>query len=131
MKNKLLRYYGRNDLHFVTFSCYERRAFLGSLSAKETVVQTLREVRMRYQFGLVGYVLMPEHVHLLIGEPLKSDLSKVLQVVKQRVSRSIRNRRRRTWGGHCLSPLVWMMGVSCRDSGIGVFMTSMCIAWER
>lgn len=25
MKNKLKRYYGRRELHFITFSCYERR----------------------------------------------------------------------------------------------------------
>jgi putative transposase len=94
MKNKLRRYYGRGDLHFVTFSCFERRAFLGSLTAKTVFVETLNEVRERYQFGLVGYVLMPEHVHLLIGEPFVGDLSKVLQVLKQRVSREIRSPRR-------------------------------------
>jgi putative transposase len=35
---------------------------------------------------LIGYVVMPEHVHLLIEEPAKGDPSKVLQVLKQKVS---------------------------------------------
>jgi putative transposase len=35
---------------------------------------------------------MPEHVHMLIGEPPKGDPSKVLQVLKQKVSRSLRGR---------------------------------------
>jgi REP element-mobilizing transposase RayT len=31
-------------------------------------VKALEEVRKKYGFQMVGYVLMPEHVHLLIGE---------------------------------------------------------------
>jgi putative transposase len=31
---------------------------------------------------------MPEHVHLLLGEPIKGTPSTVMQVLKQRVSRS-------------------------------------------
>jgi len=82
MKNKLKRYYGRRDLHFITFSCYERRPLLGSVRAKNLFVG---EVRERYGFKLVGYVLMPEHVHLLLGESAKGTPSKVIQVLKQRV----------------------------------------------
>ena len=29
----------------------------------------LEQVRRRYQFVVVGYVVMPEHVHLLIRKP--------------------------------------------------------------
>jgi putative transposase len=58
MKNKLQRYYGRKELHFITFSCYQRRPFLSSLRAKTVFVKILREVRKRYSFALVGYVLM-------------------------------------------------------------------------
>jgi len=45
----------------------------------------------------VGYVVMPEHVHLLIGEPRRGTPSTVLQMLKQRVSRNarkVRSRRR-------------------------------------
>jgi hypothetical protein len=31
-------------------------------------VQILKEVRARYKFALIGYVTMPEHMHLLISE---------------------------------------------------------------
>ena len=33
---------------------------------------------------LIGYVVMPEHVHLLMGEPPRGDPSKVLQVLKKK-----------------------------------------------
>jgi putative transposase len=51
------------------------------------------QVRDRYAFALVGYVVMPEHVHLLISEPVKGIPSTVIQVLKQRVSRRLRRKK--------------------------------------
>ena len=67
-------------------------------SARNTSVKILDEVRGRYGFALVGYVAMPEHIHLLIGEPAKGTPSTVLQVLKQRVSRALRKKRRKRGG---------------------------------
>ena len=94
MRNKLKRYYGMGHLHFLTFSCYRRLPLLGAVRARNLFIKTLGEVRERYGFPLVGYVVMPEHVHLLIGEPKKGTPSTVLQVLKQRVSRVLRGKRR-------------------------------------
>ena len=47
---------------------------------------------MRFEFGLVGYVVMPEHVHLLMSEPAKGTVSTALQMLKQRVSRVLRKK---------------------------------------
>jgi putative transposase len=55
----------------------------------------LGEVRKQFGFLLIGYVVMPDHVHLLLSEPQKGHLSRVLQVLKQRVSRAMRGRKRR------------------------------------
>jgi REP-associated tyrosine transposase len=104
MKNKLKRYYGRSDLHFITFSCYERRPLLGSARARNLFVRILGEVRERYQFKLVGYVVMSEHVHLLLSEPARGDPSKVLQSLKQRVSRAMRKRKKRSSGSQLRLP---------------------------
>jgi putative transposase len=94
MANKLIRIYGRGHLHFITFSCYRRVPFLRSVRAKNAFVQILGEVRDRYGFSLVGCVVMPEHVHLLIGAPAKGTPSVVIQVLKQRVSRRLRRKKR-------------------------------------
>jgi len=90
MRNPLRRYYGRGDLHFVTFSCYQRRALLGTAEARDFFVMILDEVRAHYGFRLAGYVVMPEHVHLLMSEAKEANPSIVLQVLKQRVSRGLR-----------------------------------------
>jgi putative transposase len=99
MRNPLRRLYGRGDLHFVTFSCYRRRPFLGTRRARDCFVKILDEVRSRHKFHIVGYVVMPEHVHLLFTEPPKGNPSKVLQVLKQNVSRALRRKPRRSAPG--------------------------------
>ena len=94
MPRGLKRCYGQCDLHFVTFSCYHRRRYLETVRARNLFVKVLGEVRREFDFLLVGYVVMPEHVHLLIGEPKQGSVSLVLQVLKQRVSRLMRGRKR-------------------------------------
>jgi putative transposase len=47
---------------------------------------------VKYGFVIAGYVLMPEHVHLLMSEPIRSSLSVVLQVLKQQTSRKLKLR---------------------------------------
>ena len=72
--------------------------FLRSVRAKNTSVQILGEVRDRYGFSLVGYVVMPEHIHLLMSEPKIGTPSTVIQVLKQRVSRRLRRKKRANAG---------------------------------
>jgi putative transposase len=98
MTKGLKRIYGRGHLHFLTFSCYKRLPLLGTLWARNLFVEELREIRERYEFLLVGYVVMPEHVHMLIGEPKEGTLSTVLQMLKQRVSRKMRKNERHASG---------------------------------
>ena len=44
---------------------------------------------------VLGYVAMPEHFHLLIGEPRRGKLSLAMQVLKQRVSLRCRGKKRK------------------------------------
>jgi REP-associated tyrosine transposase len=94
MPKGLTRRYGQGHLHFITCSCYRRVPLLGSVRSRNIFVQILGEVRDRYGFALVGYVVMPEHIHLLISEPVKGTPSTVMQVLKQRESRRLRRKPR-------------------------------------
>ncbi len=49
-------------------------------------------MRCRYRLVVAGYVLMPEHVHLLVGEPQRGTLAVALQVLKQQTSRRLKGR---------------------------------------
>jgi putative transposase len=86
----LKRHHGGLDLHFITFSRYQRLTFLASAHARDAFLRVLEEVRRRYRFTVVGYVVMPEHVHLLISEPERKGVGVVLQVLKQTVARRLR-----------------------------------------
>ena len=69
MPRNLKRYYGFGHLHFVTFSCYRRLPWLGSHRRRDLFLRALESTRLNYEMLVVGYVVMPEHVHLLVSEP--------------------------------------------------------------
>ena len=81
-------------LHFITCSCYRRRKLLGTARRRDAFCRILEEVRQKFGFVVVGYVVMPEHFHLLMSEPERGDPSKVMQVLKQRVAHRLLRRRR-------------------------------------
>ncbi len=87
MPKGLHRYYGTGHLHFITFSCYHRRPLLAAARRRNLFLEILEQVRGRYDFVVVGYLVMPEHVHLLISEPARGTQSTVMQVLKQRFAR--------------------------------------------
>ena len=80
------------DLHFVTFSCYHRLGLLDSAAARDLFEDALQKAHLRYRFGVIGYVVMPEHVHLLVSEPRSDLLSVALQGLKLSVVRRARQR---------------------------------------
>jgi REP-associated tyrosine transposase len=91
----LKRYYGHEDLHFITFSCYRRQPLPGSPARRDLFLKVLEQVRRRYQLVVLGYVVMPEHVHLLISEPEKGNPSIVVQAVKLGFARRVLAQLRR------------------------------------
>ena len=89
MPSRLKRYQHFGSDHFLTFSCYRRLALLNSEAAKRTFERTLEQVREWYGFYVFGYVVMPEHVHLLVSEPREKQLSTAVQMLKHLVSREL------------------------------------------
>jgi putative transposase len=91
MPNSLVRHQHTDQFHFLTFSCYRRKPLLNNKRACVIFEQELESVRKRYEFVIAGYVVMPEHVHLLVSEPRVSTLAVALQVLKQQTSRRLKN----------------------------------------
>ena len=87
MPRGLVRYEHTGGFHFLTFSCYRRRPYLRSVAAMKLFEDALERVRRRYRFVVAGYVVMPEHVHLLIGEPQKRLVSGVVHALKLSVAK--------------------------------------------
>jgi putative transposase len=94
MPKGLRRIHGGGNWHFITCSCYRRQQFLSSPDRKDFFLKILEEVRAKHDFTVGGYVVMPEHFHLLISEPARGSLFLTMQVLKQRVSRACRKKQR-------------------------------------
>jgi putative transposase len=95
MPSGLHRTYGADHLHFITNSCYQRRPLLDSPQARDRFLYVLEQIRQRYHFVVVAYIVMPEHVHLLITEPELGTPSTVMQVIKQRTAHALLPQRKR------------------------------------
>jgi len=89
MPSGLRRFQQARQMHFVTFSCYRRLPKLATARARSVFEHSLEQVRRAYGFCVAGYVVMPEHIHLLVTEPEAAPLSTALQALKQSVSRTL------------------------------------------
>ena len=86
MPTELHRYQQTRQLHFITFSCYQRRSRLGDADSRDLFESALERVRKRYEWAIIGYVVMPEHVHLLVNEPGVGSLARAMQALKLSVA---------------------------------------------
>ena len=103
MPMRLKRYYNLKHLHFITCSCYHRLPFLNTAAARDVFLTILEETRLKYCFVVVGYVVMPEHFHVLVSEPEVGDPSVVMKVLKERSSRKLRAIRQSHSFANCAS----------------------------
>ncbi len=69
--------------------------FLRTERSRNRFLSILEQTRQRYRFVVVGYVVMPEHVHVLLTEPEVGTPSTVMQVLKQRTARALLPKRKR------------------------------------
>ncbi|MDR3764112.1 MAG: transposase [Acidobacteriota bacterium] len=89
MTQGLIRYQQSGQSHFVTFSCYHREAKLKPPGTCQLFLEVLEAAHKRFSFRVYGYVLMPEHVHLLISEPDVATLAHAIKYLKSSTSKSL------------------------------------------
>lgn len=90
MSTRLLRYDIPGHTHFWTFSTYRRLTFFWHDDIKQIAIDGLRHLQAHFKICLVGYVIKPEHMHVLIyphphGQTLPIPISKLLHAFKRRV----------------------------------------------
>src|SRR5271157_5273963 len=93
----LVRFQESHCLHFITFTCYRRQPFLDTPRAKNVFERSLEQTRRSYRFDVIGYVVMPEHIHLLVSEPERATLARAIQALKQSVSQRLKAPNGRFW----------------------------------
>ena len=99
MPRRLVRYQQDHHLHFVTFSCAQRKPYLSTPQARDLFERSLETIRLRYTFEIKGYVIMPEHVHLLVltyaKAPPKVFLADAIKALK--LSVAVQSKQRPFW----------------------------------
>src|SRR5258708_17513287 len=86
MPSRLKRFHHSGQSHFVTFCSYHRRVLSGTAESRRVFEKALERVRRSFRLRVYGYVVMPEHVHLLLSEPERETLAEAMKSLKQGVS---------------------------------------------
>jgi len=102
MPSRLRRHDEYGHTHFLTISCYRRLRFFRHDTVKRVFIDGMRRTRDELGIRWIGYVIMPEHVHLLVfPTPVSAEepvlISSVLQTLKQHVGRHGKAALRSVW----------------------------------
>jgi putative transposase len=92
-------------VHFWTISCFHRLSFFWEDSVKQVAIDALRQLKSKYGSCLLAYVIMPEHVHVLLfpqtrGSMVPVPISDLLRDFKQSVGFHGKARLRDYWRAH-------------------------------
>ncbi|MCF6283957.1 MAG: transposase [Candidatus Hydrogenedentes bacterium] len=80
------------EAHELTFTCFKYQKFLTKDRTRQYVIDSLNRSRKKYAFDIWAYVIMPEHIHLLIFPTEEEyDVSKILKSVKSSVAKKAMN----------------------------------------
>lgn len=80
-------------IHELTFSCYDQKALLTNDLWCRDLVECLHEACLKHQFGLLAYVFMSNHVHLIVVPLTQTiDIPALLYDIKQPTSKRIKQR---------------------------------------
>ncbi len=83
-----LRHYDNlGTARFVTFSCYRKRQYFKEDFVFKMFLEYLSMAKQKYQFRLYGYVIMPDHVHLILHPRLPIKLGLVIREIKSKMAR--------------------------------------------
>lgn len=86
---KLKHYDNLSSARFITFSCYNRYQLLNDNKPRDIFLKYLQEICSKYKIDILGYVLMPEHVHLVILPQENIPIGRVVGELKSKSAREI------------------------------------------
>jgi len=93
--NRLLKFDDNSYVHFVTTGTFRNLPFFRNEECCRALLEELNYYSDKLDFTLAGYVIMPDHIHLLLwwDKTEKSDLSisRIIQAIKGTTARRIIN----------------------------------------
>lgn len=102
--------------HFLTYSCLQRLPLLNSDRTRRWVIDAMEQTRLELRVSLWAYVIMPEHVHVLLFPERKDyEMRRILASLKRSVSKRAREHLVATANTH------WLGRLTVRYPGRRVF----------
>ena len=104
------------EYHIVWTTKYRYRVIVGKIAerTRKLVIQSCNSMNVNIIKGSIGR----EHIHLLVSCPPSLSVSKLVQQLKGKTSRTLqmefKELRKRYWGRH-----LWASGYFCRSVGTG------------
>lgn len=86
-QKRVRHYHEPGDLHELTFSCYQRMPLITNDVWRKLLCQSIDRAVERWSYRLIAFVLMPEHLHLLVLPTTKMvEVDRLLSAVKRPTS---------------------------------------------
>ncbi|MBO6740547.1 MAG: transposase [Phycisphaerales bacterium] len=87
---KMKRIEAPNHIRFLTFSCYQQLPLFNNDRIKDAFVDHIHNTRTKTNFHLIFWVIMPEHVHLLIWPDIeRAPVSKIVWHLKREFAKKV------------------------------------------
>jgi REP element-mobilizing transposase RayT len=96
--------YGKGHLHLIACICYRKLPKLAEEKHRDVFVRLLEQLRVKFRFAVVGYVVMPDHFRLLMREPEIDTAANAVETLQARYRRRYNNSARsdeQVWESRC------------------------------
>lgn len=81
------RFHEGNRPYFVTTATHDRKPIFGHAGNALPMIEVLYRTRAEYGFQLLGWVIMPDHLHAVIMPADRNTISQVMRYIRGRFSR--------------------------------------------
>lgn len=75
---------------FVTTTVFEWKPVLTQDNVVDIIIEELKKTQSLFQLAMISYVIMPSHIHLLLGFKSIEVISKCIQSFKSMTSRQVK-----------------------------------------
>lgn len=87
--SRLIHFDHQGTVRFITFSCVHRWKLLIDPAIISIIFEEIDSARNKHNFAIYGYVIMPNHVHLVMYPRSPIDIARVIGEIKSRSARRI------------------------------------------
>ncbi len=96
--------YGKGHFHLIACTCFQKSPKLGEAKHRDVFARLMEELRVKFRFAIIGYVVMPDHFRLLMREPEIDTAANAVETLQARYRRRYNSSARsdeQVWERRC------------------------------